>query len=160
MRNRPIDAVVAAAAVPAVAPTNVALTCPCGAPATPPPLQKKVDLPVKQVDPGPPKRVVRQAAAKRLRAAPDEGRRGSPASAGVYYEPWSPAPGFVRGGIGIGIGGFGGGYGRGGGRWRSFTRLVSAVCSTVAGARALWPCVLEMPAADGRSGIGIFTAMA
>jgi hypothetical protein len=125
MRNRPIDAAVAAAnnaaiaatapPSPAAAPTNVALTCPCGAPATPPSLLKKVDLPpARRADPEPPKRVVSRS--RRLREPPPDDevvvvRRPPP----VYYEP-SPAP-IVRGGIGIGIGGFGGGYGRSGGNY-------------------------------------------
>jgi hypothetical protein len=114
MRNRPIDAAVAATAPssPAAAPTNVALTCPCNAPSTPSPLLKKVDLPVKRVNPEPPKRLVGKPPRRLREPPPDEEvvvvRRPPP----VYYEP-SPAP-IVRGGIGIGIGGFGGGYGRGG----------------------------------------------
>jgi hypothetical protein len=118
MRNRPIDAAVVTTAPQGTgaAPTNVALTCPCGAPSTPPSLLKKVDLPpVKRVDPDPPKRIVSKPP-RRLRGPPPDDevvvvRRPPP----VYYEP-SPAP-IVRGGIGIGIGGFGGGYGRGSGNY-------------------------------------------
>lgn len=128
MRNRPIDAALAAAnnavvaaTVPqnSAAPSNVALTCPCGPSAPPPTLLKKVDLPpVKRVDPEPPKRVVSKPPPRRgRRAPPDEEvvvvHRPPP----VYYEP-SPAPIIPGGiGIGIGIGGFGGGHGRGGGNY-------------------------------------------
>ena len=120
MRNRPIDAALAAAndAVaapqnPAV-PTNVALTCPCSAP-PPSPLLQKVDLPpVKRVEPEPPKRLVSKPPRHGRRAPPDEEvvvvHRPPP----VYYEP-APAPVIPGGiGIGIGIGRFGGGHGRGG----------------------------------------------
>ncbi|MDB5517346.1 MAG: peptidase caspase catalytic subunit p20 [Tardiphaga sp.] len=108
MRNRPNDAaVVAAAPAPAAAPTNVALTCPCGAPLTPPTLPRKADLPAKRIDSDPPKRVVSKPP-RRVRDPDDDivvVRRPPP----VYYEP-SPGP-VVRGGIGIGIGGYGGNYG-------------------------------------------------
>jgi hypothetical protein len=112
MRNRPNDAAVAAIAPPAAvaAPTNAALTCPCGAPATP--LPKKVDLP-KRVDQDPPKRSGKPP--RRVREVDDIVviRRPPP----VYDEPMPGPP--VRGGIGIGIGGYGG-YGGGnyGGRGR------------------------------------------
>jgi hypothetical protein len=122
MRNRPIDAALAAANNAVVSqssapPTNVALTCPCGP--LPPPLQKKVDLPVKRVEPEPPKRVVSKPPRRGHGPPPDDEvvvvHRPPP----VYYDP-SPAP-IVPGGIGIGIGigGFGGGHGRGnyGGRY-------------------------------------------
>jgi hypothetical protein len=129
MRNRPIDVVVATAnnaAVaatpppsPAATPASVALTCPCGAPSTPPSLLKKVDLPpARRVDPDPPKRGVRKS--RRLRELPDDEVVVVRRPPQVYYEP-SPGP-IVRGGIGIGIGGFGGGYGRGGGNYNTRDR--------------------------------------
>jgi len=108
-RNRSIDA---NAAIPAIAPTNVALaapTCPCGAPAAP--LLKKVDLPPgkKRVDPDPPKRVVSKPP-RRVREPPDDDddvvvvRRAPPPD----YAPAAPIIGGIIGG------GFGGGYGGGG----------------------------------------------
>ena len=80
--------------LPAVAgagagPQNVALTCPCNAPAAPPPL-KKVDAPIKRVDPDPPKRVDRPPP-KRVRVPDDDVvvvRRPPPRE---VYEP-SPGP--------------------------------------------------------------------
>jgi hypothetical protein len=108
MRNRPNDAAIAAIAPPAaaVAPTNAALTCPCGAPAAPPTLPKKVDLPTRRIEQDPPKRGGKPP--RRLREVDDDivvVRRPPP----VYYEP-APGP-VIRGGIGIGIGGYGGNYG-------------------------------------------------
>jgi hypothetical protein len=108
---------------PAVAPTgagaqNVALTCPCNAPSAPPasPL-KKVNAPLRRVDPDPPRRVER-APPRRVRLPDDDVvvyRRPPP------REVYEPAPGPSIGiGIGIGGGGYGGGYGghnRGGGRY-------------------------------------------
>jgi caspase domain-containing protein len=127
MRNRPIDAVVATTAPQGTgaAPTNVALTCPCSAPATPPTLLKKVDLPpAKRVDPEPPKRVVSKPPRHRREPPPEEEvvvvRRRPPP---VYYEP-APGP-IIREGIGIGIGigsGMGGGFGRGGGNYGGHER--------------------------------------
>jgi hypothetical protein len=109
-RNRSVDAAMAAIAAPA--PSNAALTCPCGPPAPPPPpLLKKVDLPVKHSEPEPPKRVVSKPPRRGHSEPPDEEvvvvHRPPP----VYYEP-SPAP-IIPGGIGIGFGfgGFGGGRG-------------------------------------------------
>ena len=117
LRNRPDLAPVVAG----VGAQNVALTCPCNAPAAPPassPL-KKVDAPIKRVDPDPPRRVDR-APPKRVRPVDDDVvvvRRPPPPR--EVYEP-APGPSI---GIGIGIGG-GGGYGgnyggqhRGGGRY-------------------------------------------
>jgi hypothetical protein len=124
MRNRPIDAALAAANNAVVSqssapPTNVALTCPCGPPPSPP-LLKKVDLPpVKRVEPEPPKRVVSKPPRRGHLPPPDDQVVVVHRPPQVYYEP-SPVP-IVPGGIGIGIGigGFGGGHGRGnyGGRY-------------------------------------------
>ena len=106
MRNRPIDAALVATASPGgAAPTNAALTCPCGPSA--PQQQKKVDLP-KRADPDPPKRVVN----KRRPREPADNVVVVHRPPQVYYEP-EPGP-VIRGGIGIGIGGgYGGGYGGG-----------------------------------------------
>jgi caspase domain-containing protein len=119
LRNRPDFAPAVVAATPV--PQNVALaapTCPCNT--QPAPQLKKVDVPVKRVDPVPPKRTDR----KPPRRAPPEDdevvvvRRAPPR---VVYEPAGPPVGI---GIGIGIGGGGrygggnyggGGYGRRGG---------------------------------------------
>ena len=110
-RNRPLDAVAAVApATPAPAPSNVALTCPCGAPAAPQ-LQKKVDLPpTRRVDPDPPRRVAGKL--RRPVRVYDEDDVVVVRRPPVYVEPSGP---IVRGvGIGIGIGGYGGGnHGRG-----------------------------------------------
>jgi hypothetical protein len=145
MRNRPIDAALAAAnnavvsqssALPtngsapptngsapptsgSAPPTNVALTCPCGPPPLPP-LLKKVDLPpAKRVEPEPPKRVVSKPPRRGHLPPPNDEVVVVHRPPQVYYEP-SPVP-IVPGGIGIGIGigGFGGGHGRGnyGGRY-------------------------------------------
>jgi hypothetical protein len=113
-RNRPIDAV--ALATPVVvpvttaAPSNAALTCPCGAPGTAPSLQK-VDLPPRHTEPNPPKRVV---------AKPRHGR-GYDEDVVVVHRPPpvydEPVP-MMGGGVGIGIGGFGRGGGMYGGRGR------------------------------------------
>jgi hypothetical protein len=108
LRYRPIIAPLAAnAALPV---QNVALgpTCPCNAPPAAPQL-KKVDAPIKKVDPDPPKRVDR----KPPRRIPDDDvvvvRRAPPRE---YYEPSGPSVGI---GIGIGGGSYGGGnYGGGG----------------------------------------------
>jgi len=97
------------------APQNVSLaapTCPCNT--QPSPQLKKVNAPVKRVDPDPPRRTERQTP-RRARAPDDDvvvvRRRAPPPE--VYDEP-SPGPSI---GIGIGMGGGygGGGYGRGGG---------------------------------------------
>jgi uncharacterized membrane protein YgcG len=110
MRNRSIDA---NAAIPAIAPTNVALaapTCPCGAPAAPS-LLKKVDSPPskKRVDPDPPKRVVSKPPRRTREPPPDDDDvvvvRRAPAP---DYAPAAPIIGGIIGG------GFGGGYGGGG----------------------------------------------
>lgn len=114
-RNRSIDA---NAAIPAIAPTNVALaapTCPCGAPAAPS-LLKKVDLPPirKRVDPDPPKRVVSKPPRRMREPPPDDDdvvvvRRAPPPD----YAPAAPIIGGIIGGFGGGFGG--GGFSRGGG---------------------------------------------
>jgi Caspase domain len=120
LRNRPniasLAAVVGGAGASggaAPAPTNVALTCPCGPPPSVP-LLKKVDLPVKK-DLPPKKRVddtPKRASSPRQGEVVDEVvivRRPPPR----YYE---PAPGPSIGiDIGIGGGGFGGGRMGGGG---------------------------------------------
>ena len=107
LRNRP-DFAPAVVAATGAAPQNVSLaapTCPCNT--QPTPQLKKVDVPIKRVDPDPPRRVDR----KPPRRPPDDDdivvyRRPPPR---VVYEPAGPPVGV---GIGIGIGG--GGYGRGG----------------------------------------------
>lgn len=117
LRNRsdfaPDLAGVGAGAVP----QNAALTCPCNAPAVPPasPL-KKVDAPVKRVDPDPPRRADRPPP-KRLRVPDDDVvvvRRPPPRE---VYEP-APGPSI---GIGIGVGG-GGRYGGGPGGYGGQSR--------------------------------------
>jgi hypothetical protein len=113
LRYRP-NLVAANAALP-VQNASLAPTCPCNnQPAPAPQLElKKVNAPVKKVDPDPPRRVDRKPP-KRVREVDDEVvvvRRAPPPR--EYYE---PAPGPSIGiGIGIGGGGFGGGgYGGGG----------------------------------------------
>jgi hypothetical protein len=115
LRNRPdFPPVIAGTGVGA---QNVALTCPCNAPSAPPAEQlKKVNAPIKRVDPDPPRRADRPP--KRVRPPDDDVvvvRRPPP------REVYEPAPGPSIGiGIGIGGGGYGGGYGghnRGGGRY-------------------------------------------
>jgi uncharacterized membrane protein YgcG len=114
LRYRPNFApVVAANAALPVQNASLAPTCPCNAPASPQLQLKKVDAPIKKVDPDPPKRVDRKPP-KRVREADDDVvvvRRAPPRE---YYEPaLVPSIGI---GIGIGGGGFGGGsYGGGGG---------------------------------------------
>lgn len=93
-------------------PQNVALTCPCNLPSAPPAQQlKKVNAPIRRVDPDPPRRVDR-APPKRVRVPDDDVvvyRRPPPRE---VYEP-APGPSI---GIGIGIGGGGyGGHNRGSG---------------------------------------------
>ena len=118
LRNRPDFAPVVAGT--GAGAQNVALTCPCNAPSAPsaPPASplKKVDAPIKRVDPNPPRRTDRPPP-KRVRVPDDDVvvvRRPPPRE---VYEP-APEPSI---GIGIGIGGGGyGGYGghnRGGGRY-------------------------------------------
>jgi hypothetical protein len=105
LRNRPDIAPVAAGT--GAGPQNVALTCPCNLQPSTPQL-KKVDAPVKNVDPVPPKRVDRKPP-PRYREPDDDVvvyRRPPPRE---MYEPAGPPVGV---GIGIGIGG--GGYGGGG----------------------------------------------
>jgi hypothetical protein len=111
LRNRP-DIVPVVAVGGGAAPQNVALTCPCTPPASAPAL-KKIDTPIKRVDPDPPRRVER-APPKRARVPDDDVvvvRRPPPPR-----EAYEPAPGPSIGiGIGIGGGGYGGGnYGGGG----------------------------------------------
>jgi uncharacterized caspase-like protein len=116
LRYRPNFApVVAANAALPVQNASLAPTCPCNAPASPQLQLKKVDAPIKKVDPDPPKRVDRKPP-KRVREADDDVvvvRRAPPRE---YYEPaLVPSIGI---GIGIGGGGFGGGsYGGGGGNY-------------------------------------------
>ena len=112
LRNRPNFAPVAAVSV-GVPVQNASLgapTCPCNI--QPAPKPKKVDLPIKRVDPDPPKRVDRKPP-RRVSEPNDDVvvvRRAPPPR--EVYEPSGPP---VSVGIGIGIGGFGGGgYGRGG----------------------------------------------
>jgi len=114
LRNRPDFTPVVAGT--GARPQNVALTCPCNAPAAPPAQQlKKVDAPIKRVDPDSPRRADRPPP-KRVRVPDDDVvvyRRPPPRE---VYEP-APVPSI---GIGIGIGGGGyGGFGgqRGGGRY-------------------------------------------
>src|SRR6266702_8125728 len=107
LRNRPN--IVPVIAGTGAGPQNAALTCPCNAPAAPPAqLLKKVDAPIKRVDPAPPRRADRPPP-KRVRVPDDDVvvvRRPPPRE---VYEP-APGPSI---GIGIGIGGFGGGSGGG-----------------------------------------------
>jgi Caspase domain len=110
LRNRP-DIAPAAVIGTGAAPQNVSLaapTCPCNN--SQPPLLKKVDVPIKKVDPDPPKRADRKPP-RRLVEPDDEVvvyRRPPPPPMRDYYEP-APGPSI---GIGIGIGGgYGGGYG-------------------------------------------------
>jgi hypothetical protein len=113
LRYRPTLApVVALSTSVPVQSASLAPTCPCNTPAAPQFQLKKVDAPIKKVDPDPPKRVDRKPP-KRVREPDDDVvvvRRAPPRE---YYE---PAPGPSIGiGIGIGGGGFGGGgYGGGG----------------------------------------------
>ena len=113
LRYRPTLApVVALSTSVPVQSASLAPTCPCNTPAAPQLQLKKVDAPIKKVDPDPPKRVDRKPP-KRVREPEDDVvvvRRAPPRE---YYE---PAPGPSIGiGIGIGGGGFGGGgYGGGG----------------------------------------------
>jgi hypothetical protein len=118
LRNRP-EFTPAVAAANAALPQNVALAapmCPCNVqPPQPQPL--KVNVPVRRVEPDPPKKRVDR---KPPRRDPDEDvvvvRRPPPRV--VYDAPPPPPP--VSIGIGIGLGGFGGGrggnYGNYGGR--------------------------------------------
>ena len=107
LRNRP-EFTPAVAAANAAVPQNVALagpTCPCN---VQPPQQQpqKVNVPVRRVEPDPPKRVDRK---RPRRPEPDDDvvvvRRPPPPE---VYEPSGPP---VSIGIGIGLGGFGGGRG-------------------------------------------------
>ncbi len=111
LRNRPEIAPVVVGA--GAAPQNVALTCPCTIQPSTPQL-KKVDTPIKRVDPDPPKRVDRKPP-PRYREPDDDVvvyRRPPPRE---VYEPAGPPVGI---GIGIGIGGGGYGGGNYGGRGR------------------------------------------
>ena len=109
LRNRP-DFTPAVAGGGA-APQNVALTCPCTPPASAPKL-KKIDTPIKRVDPDPPRRVERAPPKRRVYDDDDVVVVRRPPPREVY----EPAPGPSIGiGIGIGGGGYGGGgYGGGG----------------------------------------------
>src|SRR5882724_10202498 len=116
LRYRPTLApVVALSTSVPVQNASLAPTCPCNAPASPQLQLKKVDAPIKKVDPDPPKRVDRKPP-KRVREADDDVvvvRRAPPRE---YFEPaLVPSIGI---GIGIGGGSFGGGsYGGGGGNY-------------------------------------------
>ena len=126
LRNRP-EFTPAVAAANAAVPQNVALTgpmCPCNV-QPPPPQPLKVNVPVRRVEPDPPKKRVDR---KPPRREPDEDvvvvRRPPPR---VVYDPpprevYEPSRPPVSIGIGIGLGGFGGGrggnYGDHGGRGR------------------------------------------
>jgi uncharacterized caspase-like protein len=112
LRNRPDFAPAVVAGAGAI-PQNVALaapTCPCNL-QQPPPRLKKVNAPVKRVEPAPPKRVDRR---RPRRPLPDDDvvivRRPPPPP---VYRPSGPP---VSIGIGIGLGRYGGGYGGGRGR--------------------------------------------
>jgi hypothetical protein len=121
LRNRP-EFTPAVAAANAALPQNVALagpTCPCN---VQPPQQQplKVNVPVRRVEPDPPKKRVDR---KPRRPEPDDDVvvvRRRPPPLEVYDAPPPPPP--VSIGIGIGLGGFGGGrggnYGDHGGRGR------------------------------------------
>ena len=121
LRNRPdfAPAVAVAPAVPAQSVALAAPTCPCNTQPTPP--LKRVEKPVKRVEPDPPKRVDRKPLPRRPPLPEEEEvvvvRRPPPR---VVYEPAGPPVG-VGVGIGIGIGGgggnYGGGYGGRGGRY-------------------------------------------
>ncbi|MEP6839034.1 MAG: caspase family protein [Bradyrhizobium sp.] len=110
LRNRPDIAPVVVGV--GATPQNASLTCPCNIQPSTPQL-KKVDAPVKNVDPVPPKRVDRKPPRYR---EPDGDvvvyRRPPPRE---VYEPSGPPVGV---GIGIGIGGGGYGGGNYGGRGR------------------------------------------
>jgi uncharacterized caspase-like protein len=110
LRYRPILAPLAANAALPVQNASLAPTCPCNNQPAQQPL-KKVDAPIKKVDPDPPKRVDRKPPT-RVRVPDDDVvivRRAPPRE---YYEPSGPSVGI---GIGIGGGGYGGGnYGGGG----------------------------------------------
>jgi hypothetical protein len=110
LRNRP-EFTPAVAAANAAMPQNVALagpTCPCNV--QPPPQQQplKVNVPVRRVEPDPPKKRVDRKPPRR--SEPDDDvvvvRRPPPR---VVYDAPPPPP--VSIGIGIGLGGFGGGRG-------------------------------------------------
>ena len=108
LRNRP-EFTPAVAAANAALPQNIALTgptCPCNV--QPPPQQpQKVNVPVRRVEPDPPKKRVDRKRPRR--PEPDDDvvvvRRPPPPE---VYEPSGPP---VSIGIGIGLGGFGGGRG-------------------------------------------------
>ena len=121
LRNRP-EFTPAVAAANAAVPQNVALTgpmCPCNVqPPQPQPL--KVNVPVRRVEPDPPKKRVDR---KPPRREPDDDvvvvRRPPPR---VVYDPpprevYEPSRPPVSIGIGIGLGGFGGGRGGHGGNY-------------------------------------------
>jgi len=116
LRNRP-EFTPAVAAANAAMPQNVALagpTCPCSV--QPPPQQQplKVNVPVRRVEPDPPKKRVDRKPPRR--SEPDDDvvvvRRPPPR---VVYDAPPPPP--VSIGIGIGLGGFGGGRGGHGGNY-------------------------------------------
>ena len=113
LRNRP-DILPAVAGGGGAVPQNVALTCPCTPPASAPQL-KKVNAPIKRVDPDPPKRVDRQPP-RRGRDYDDEVVYRRPPPRDVYEPAPGPSIGIGIGGGGYGGGGYGGGGHSGGGR--------------------------------------------
>jgi hypothetical protein len=111
LRNRP-ELTPAVAAANAAVPQNVALaapTCPCNTQPPTPPQPLKVNVPVRRVEPDPPKKRVDRKPPRRSEPDDDDVvvvRRPPPR---VVYDPPPPPP--VGIGIGIGLGGFGGGRG-------------------------------------------------
>ncbi len=111
LRNRP-EFTPAVAAANAAVPQNVALaapTCPCNTQPPTPPQPLKVNVPVRRVEPDPPKKRVDRKPPRRPEPDDDDVvvvRRPPPR---VVYDPPPPPP--VSIGIGIGLGGFGGGRG-------------------------------------------------
>ncbi|UPJ52163.1 caspase family protein [Bradyrhizobium sp. 200] len=110
LRNRP-EFTPAVVAANAALPQNVALTgpmCPCNVQPPQQPQPLKVNVPVRRVEPDPPKKRVDRKPPRR--SEPDDDvvvvRRPPPR---VVYDPPPPPP--VSIGIGIGLGGFGGGRG-------------------------------------------------
>jgi hypothetical protein len=111
LRNRP-EFTPAVAAANAAVPQNVALaapTCPCNTQPPTPPQPLKVNVPVRRVEPDPPKKRVDRKPPRRSEPDDDDVvvvRRPPPR---VVYDAPPPPP--VGIGIGIGLGGFGGGRG-------------------------------------------------
>ena len=128
LRNRP-EFTPAVAAANAALPQNISLAapmCPCNV-QPPPPQPLKVNVPVRRVEPDPPKKRVDRKPPRRPQPDDDDVvvvRRPPPR---VVYDPpprevYEPSRPPVSIGIGIGLGGFGGGrggnYGDHGGRGR------------------------------------------